>query len=142
MVFFRILSFIVGLVTLLAAFFQLMPEAEYRPFLGPKTVLYVLGAILAFTAIYFFIAVSARRTSRSRVRQTIAATLIALQFGACAWIIEHFSDAYLIGAMGFLLCFTVLLFGMFVWPSARQRHSRRYSRRQEDKDRSAAVVKP
>jgi len=139
MVFFRILSFVVGLVTLLAAIFQLMPEAEYRPFFGPKTVLYVFAAILAFCAIYFFIAVSARRTSRSRVRQTVAVTLIALQFGASAWIIEYFPEPYLIGVMGFLLCFTVLLFGLFVWPSARQRSNRRYMRRQEDKERAATA---
>jgi len=139
MVFFRVLSFIVGLLTLLASFFQLMPEAEYRPFLGPKTVLYVLAAILAFTAIYFFIAVSARRTSRSRARQTVAVMLIALQLGASAWIIEYFPEPYLIGVMGFLLCFTVLLFGLFVWPSARQRANRRYQRRQEDKERAQAA---
>lgn len=138
MIFFRILSFVVGLFILLASFFQLMPEAEYRPFLGPKTVLYVGVAILAFSAIYFFIAVSGRSTSRSRPRQGLAAALIALQFGAGAWLVEFFPEPYLLGALSFLLCFTVLLFSLFVWPSHRER-SYRAMRRHHAKGRTSAV---
>lgn len=136
MIFFRILSFVVGLFTLLASFFQLMPEADYRPFAGPNTVLYVGVAILAFSAIYFYIAVSARRTSRSRTRQAAAVVLIALQFGAGAWLVEFFPEPYLLGVLGFLLCFTVLLFKLFVWPSPRER-SYRAMRRHHAREGSA-----
>ena len=138
MIFFRILSFVVGLFVLLASFFQLLPEAEYRPFAGHNTALYVGAAIFAFSALYFFIAVSARRTARSRSRRLVAIALTALQLGAAAWIVEFFPEPYLIGVIGFLLCFTVLLFTLFVLPR-KGRHSYRYLRRQEERARPAPL---
>lgn len=138
MIFFRILSFVVGLFVLLASFSQLLPEADYRPFAGPNTALYISAAILAFSAFYFFIAVSARRTARSRTRRLGAAILTAMQVGAGAWIVEFFPEPYLIGVIGFLLCFTVLLFTLFVLPR-KGRHSYKYLRRQDE--RRAAPAK-
>ena len=132
MFFVRILSFVVGLCTLLAAFFQLLPEADYRLFAGPNTMLYLSAAILAFSAIYFFFAVSGRRTSRTILRRAIAAVLTALQFGACAWIVEFFPQPFLIGAAGFLLCFTVALFALFVLPR-KGRRSYNYLRRHDER---------
>ncbi len=140
MFFFRILAFLVGLFTLLASFAQLLPEAEFRPFAGPNTALHVGAAIMVFSAIYFFIAVSARRTARSHWRQAIAAALFVLQLGAAAWFIEFFPAPYIVGFVATLLCFTVFLIALFAWPR-RSRHSYKYLCRKDDEGRPS-LLKP
>lgn len=137
MFFFRMLSFIVGLATMLTLPFLLLPEAEYRPFAGPNTVLLVCAAIAGLTPAYFYFGAAMHRMARSALRRTVAAVLMALQFALAGWLVNSYPEPYMIALFGVPLCFSVFLFCAFAWPGARSR-SYRPLRRREESDQTMA----
>ncbi len=115
MFFLRVFAFIAGSFVLFAGPFLLLSDSGQAAG-RPSTVFFGGVAVVIFALGYYFLGLTGHRTGRSAKIRSIAATLIAFQLLAGAWVLWASNNPRVLLASAPLLCLSVFLFMAFIWP--------------------------
>jgi amino acid transporter len=117
MILLRLLSAALGTMVLVAAPIVLFSDTDAAFSDGWQAFAFVIALALV-AASFFFIGFAGREMKKSPLLRTIGAGSLAIPFIGCSMMIWRGGGVATLWASGIMLCFTMLLFVVFVVPAA------------------------
>jgi Ca2+/Na+ antiporter len=124
MILLRFLSMIVGALVLLVPPYFLFPDGPRHGAESGWTVLAGCAGLALVASSFFFIGIAGYHMKRSALLRAVAAVLLTVTFIAMAAVVWRNDVPDMWWMNGLVLCFTAVLFIVFVYPASRQRKHR------------------
>jgi len=114
----RFLSILAGALVLLAPPLFLFSGTSAPAFFDGRTVLMMIAGLVLVASSFFFIGFAGGLMRRSTALRTLGAVLLAVPFTASVAVLWRATEPDLLWLSGLLLCFTVVLCVMVLFPDA------------------------
>jgi hypothetical protein len=129
MILLRFLSAALGVIVLIGPPMMLFADSRPDFFASSTAIAFCLGLVIVAAA-FFFVALAGNQMKNSAFLRTIGASLLAIPFVGSGVMMWRGNDAIQLWSSGLVLCFTILLFVVFVVPGARPRKHRPMRKRE------------
>jgi amino acid transporter len=140
MILLRFLSAALGTMVLVAAPIVLFSDSD-AAFSDSWQAFAFVVALALVAASFFFISFAGRRMKKSPLLRKIGSGSLAIPFIGSSMMIWRGGDAASLWASGIMLCFTMLLFVVFVVPSAGLQKRRPMREREPVEPRLMPIVR-
>jgi len=130
MILLRLLSILAGGLILVVPPLFLFAGTSGPEFFDARTVLAALAGLALVSFTFFFIGFAGDRMRKSAPLRTLGGVLLALPFAGSAAVLLRGTEVAMLWLSGLLLCVTVVLFVVFVFPASSSRKHRPMRRRE------------